>query len=122
MRANEFISESVSAEEVLDYVNRVHPASEKTPALDRLILSFGAYELKKVPVSSLQIEAENDPHGRVIHVDVDYAEEITPEDIQRKPIVIDPQGHILDGNHRAWQARKIGITSIPAYIPVKHTA
>lgn len=116
------LNESVSAEEVVDYVNTIHPAEEKTDALDRLILSFGSYELKTVPVAKLQIDAEEDPHGRVIHVDTDYASDITPQDINHKPIVIDTQGHILDGNHRAWQARELGITHVPAYVPVKNTA
>lgn len=113
------IGESIDAKQVLNYVNHIHPASEKTDALDRLILSFGSYELKTVPVNSLQIDAEDDPHGRVIHVDVDYAQDITSEDIKRKPIVVDPQGHILDGNHRAWQARELGIKTIPAYVAKK---
>ena len=119
MRALEFILETVSAGKVLDYVNDIHPAEEKTAALDSLILSFDQYELKNVAVDQLQIDADEDPHGRVIHVDTDYASDITPDDIKRKPIVIDAQGHILDGNHRAWQARELGITHVPAYVAVK---
>lgn len=119
MRAYELLKEDVNAKQVLDYVNTIHPESEKTSALDSLILSFDQYELKTVAVDQLQIDADEDPHGRVIHVDTDYASDITPDDIKRKPIVIDAQGHILDGNHRAWQARELGITHIPAYVPVK---
>jgi len=119
MRALEFILETVSAGKVLDYVNDIHPAEEKTAALDSLILSFDQYELKTVAVDQLQIDADEDPHGRVIYVDTDYASDITPQDIKRKPIVIDAQGHILDGNHRAWQARELGITHVPAYVAVK---
>jgi hypothetical protein len=70
-------------------------------------------------VSSLQIDADDDPYGRVVHVDVDYADDITANDIRNQPIVIDLQGHILDGNHRAWQARELGMAAIPAYVPVK---
>lgn len=119
MRANEFILENVSAGKVLDYVNSIHPASQKSSNLDQIILANKEYVLKTVPVGSLQIDADEDPHGRVIHVDVDYAEEITLDEIKRKPIVIDSQGHILDGNHRAWQARELGMDTIPAYVPVK---
>lgn len=119
MRAREFILESVSAGKVLDYVNSIHPASQKSSNLDQIILANTEYVLKTVPVSSLQINADTDPYGRVIHVDVDYADDITPEDISRKPIVIDLQGHILDGNHRAWQARESGMDTISAYVPVK---
>ena len=119
MRAKEFILENVSAGKVLDYVNSIHPASQKSSNLDQIILANTEYVLKTVPLSSLQIDADTDPYGRVVHVDVDYAEEISPEDIKRKPIVIDLQGHILDGNHRAWQARELGMDAIPAYVPVK---
>jgi hypothetical protein len=119
MRAKEFILESVSAGKVLDYVNSIHPASQKDSNLDRIILANTEYVLKTVPLSSLQIDTDTDPYGRVVHVDVDYADDIPLDDIKRKPIVIDLQGHILDGNHRAWQARELGIDAIPAYVPVK---
>ena len=119
MRAREFILESVSAGKVLDYVNSIHPVSQKSSNLDQIILANTEYILKTVPVGSLQIDADDDPYSRVVHVDVDYADNITSEDIKRKPIVIDLQGHILDGNHRAWQARELGIDTIPAYVPVK---
>ena len=119
MRAKEFILESVSAGKVLDYVNSIHPASQKDSNLDQIILANTEYVLKTVPVGNLQIDADTDPYGRVVHVDVDYADDITPEDIKRKPIVVDLQGHILDGNHRAWQARELGMDMIPAYVPVK---
>jgi hypothetical protein len=119
MRAKEFILESVSAGKVLDYVNSIHPASQKDSNLDRIILANTEYVLKTVPLSSLQIDTDTDPYGRVVHVDVDYADDIPLDDIKRKPIVIDLQGHILDGNHRAWQARELGLDAIPAYVPVK---
>jgi hypothetical protein len=119
MRAKEFILESVSAGKVLDYVNSIHPASQKSSNLDQIILANTEYVLKTVPLSSLQIDADTDPYGRVVHVDVDYADDIALDDIKRKPIVIDLQGHILDGNHRAWQARELGLDAIPAYVPVK---
>jgi hypothetical protein len=119
MRARDFIIETVSAGKVLDYVNSIHPASQKDSNLDQIILANTEYVLKTVAVDQLQIDADDDPYGRVVHVDVDYADEISPDDIKRKPIVIDRQGHILDGNHRAWQARELGITHIPAYVAVK---
>ena len=119
MRARDFIIENVSAGKVLDYVNSIHPASQKDSNLDQIILANTEYVLKTVAVDQLQIDADDDPYGRVVHVDVDYADDITPEDIKRKPIVVDLQGHILDGNHRAWQARELGMDMIPAYVPVK---
>ena len=119
MRAREIIKETIAAKQVVDYVTHIHPASERTDALDKLILSFGQYELKNVAVDSLQIEAEEDPHGRIIMIDPDYAGELSTEHIKNKPIVIDTNGYIIDGNHRAWQAKQLGLTHIPAYVPVK---
>jgi hypothetical protein len=119
MRAKEFILETVSAGKVLDYVNSIHPASQKDSNLDQIILANTEYVLKTVAVDQLQIDADDDPYGRVVHIDVDYADEISPDDIKRKPIVIDAQGNILDGNHRAWQARELGITHVPAYVAVE---
>ena len=36
-----------------------------------------------------------------------------------KPIVVDSQGWIIDGNHRATAAAEAGLTSVPAYVPAE---
>jgi len=133
MRAQEFISESktASAEAVWNYVKRIHPAEQQGGGfLEQLIRQYPQYRLQTVPVASLIIhdqesddpdeEPEEDPYGRVQVVDPEYAGEVSVHNLDRNPIVIDAQGHILDGNHRAWAAAELlGRDTIQAWVPVK---
>ena len=50
-------------------------------------------------------------------IDMDHVADIGRNDIERRPIVVDTDGHIIDGNHRALAARLGGLFDIPAYIP-----
>jgi hypothetical protein len=55
-------------------------------------------------------------------VDDDKVQELIPQIeavLKRMPIVVDSQGWIIDGNHRAMAAGEAGLTSVPAYVPVK---
>ena len=75
-----------------------------------------------MPLSKLTINPDpekKNPLGTNINVDLDYVQDITPHDIANRPIVVDPSGWIIDGNHRATRAEELGMTSIPAYVPVK---
>jgi hypothetical protein len=82
------------------------------------VLKWPLYELRDVPLSQLEIppayypddeeeEKRVDPYGRTLWIDYDYAGEVSTHNIDRMPIVVDPQGHIIDGNHRAWAAREL---------------
>jgi len=136
MRAKEFITESqtASADVVWNYVKRIHPAEQQGGGfLEQLIRQYPRYRLQTVPVSSLIIhdqesddpdqEPEEDPYGRVQVVDPEYAGEISVHNLDRNPIVIDAQGHILDGNHRAWAAAELlGRDTIRAWVPVEQIA
>jgi hypothetical protein len=133
MRAQEFILESktASADVVWNYVKRIHPDDQQGGGfLEQLIRQYPQYRLQAVPVTSLIIhdqesddpdqEPEEDPYGRVQVVDPDYAGEISIHNLDRNPIVIDAQGHILDGNHRAWAAAELlGRDTIRAWVPVE---
>jgi hypothetical protein len=122
MRARDFIFEAVSNKRVIQYIKQHHPRGEWTAVANDMVMKYPKYELSWVPVSQLKIDGDepvNDPYGRVIDVDQYYASKLTTQDIEDNPIVIDLQGHILDGNHRAWQARELGITHVPAYVAVK---
>jgi GNAT superfamily N-acetyltransferase len=133
MRAQEFIAESqtASADVVWNYVKRIHPAEQQGGGfLEQLIRQYPKYRLQAVPVASLVIhdqesddpdqEPEEDPYGRVQVVDPEYAGEVSVHNLDRNPIVIDAQGHILDGNHRAWAAAELlGRDTIQAWVPVK---
>jgi len=120
MRAREFVVEDQTAsnQQVWRYIQTVHPPEESTPFLKNLVLKWPLYELRDVPLSQLEIppayypddeeeEKRVDPYGRTLWIDYDYAEEVSTHNIDRMPIVVDPQGHIIDGNHRAWAAREL---------------
>ena len=51
--------------------------------------------------------------------DDDAIERISKEEILARPIVIDHNGVIIDGNHRAVKAKQLGMQRIPAYYPIK---
>jgi hypothetical protein len=133
MRAQEFITESrtASAEAVWNYVKRIHPADQQGGGfLERLIKQYPQYQLQSVPLASLIIhdqesddpdeEPLEDPYGRVQVVDPEYAGEVSVHNLDRNPIVIDSEGHILDGNHRAWAAAELlGRDTIQAWVPVE---
>lgn len=107
-----------SNKEILKYVKKIHPKGEFT--IDHAIMNHAEWELENVPLTSLHIDdAENDPYSRVQFIDYDHVDSITLQDIKSKPIVIDANGWIIDGNHRAARARDLGMTTIPAYVPVE---
>lgn len=94
-----------TAKQVLDYVNKIHHEFKDS----QYILSFPKWELTAVPLSKLMFD--ND-------VDVNYANTITKQDINKKPIVVDPSGAIIDGNHRTFAARSLGLDKIQAFVPI----
>jgi hypothetical protein len=133
MRAREFVAEdqTASAQEVLDYLLKIHPPEETTPFLKDLVLKWPRYELRTVPLSQLKIpppyypdDAEEedervDPYGRTLWIDYDYAGEVSQRNVDQYPIIVDPQGHIIDGNHRAWAAAELlNRDSIKAWVAV----
>jgi hypothetical protein len=55
-------------------------------------------------------------------VDNDKVQELIPRIgsvLKSHPIVVDPAGWIIDGNHRAVAAAEAGMTSVPALLPVE---
>ena len=104
-----------SAKQVLSYVKKIHPKGEFK--IDQSITDHPVWELTSVPINSLHIEEENSPYGQISYVDYDHVRDITLQDIKNKPIVVDNEGWIIDGNHRAVAAREMGLKSIPAYVP-----
>jgi hypothetical protein len=117
MRAKEL--NTVPAEKILDYVKRIQGDGHFN--MDSLITRYPNWRLTRAPLARLKINPDpeiKNPLGTNIHVDLDYVNDITDQDIDRKPIVVDPSGWIIDGNHRATVARQMKLNSIPAYIPV----
>jgi hypothetical protein len=134
MKACEFVVESVktaSAEQVWNYVDGIHPDDQKGGGfLKGLIMRNPQYELRRIPLSSIHMpdqeyddeeqEPEADPYNRVQAIDPDHAGEYSANFVDRRPIVIDSQGWIIDGNHRAWAAAELlNKNDIIAWVPVK---
>jgi hypothetical protein len=115
----------VDAEKLWDYVSKIHPKDQQGGGfLKSLVMLNPQYELKRVPLSSLHVPNDedegNDPYGRAMFVDVDHAREYSQYEVDKKPLVVDSQGYILDGAHRAWAAIELlNKTDIMAYVPVK---
>jgi hypothetical protein len=133
MRAKEFLAENkqATAKQVLAYINQTHhePMTEKLTAA---VQAHPRWELRPVPLRNLNIpdqdyedpeqEPESDPYNRVMAVDPDHANEYSTQVVDRLPIVIDDQGYIIDGNHRAWAAAELlNRDSIQAWVPVKQS-
>jgi hypothetical protein len=123
MRAQEFITESIDADQVLDYVNRLHHNFD----IEYSITDHPKWELKNIPLSQLKLDPdgeEQDPYNRVNWVDYDTVRDLMPKIgsvLKSSPIVVDPAGWIIDGNHRAMAAVEAGLTSVPALVPVKQS-
>ena len=107
-----------TSRQVLKYVQGIHDEYH----MPKPILAHKAWVLRNVPISSLkspEFVHQDDPYRRVIDIDWDHVKEIHLSDIKRKPIVADPDGWILDGNHRLTAARARGLETIPALVPYK---
>jgi hypothetical protein len=102
--------------QVLKYVKGIH--DEYT--LDKPILQHKVWQLTNVPIGALKTPEyydQDDPYRRVIDLDWDHIDDITLHDINRKPVVADADGWVLDGNHRVTAARARGLSSIQALVP-----
>lgn len=127
MRASEFVREDADGQQVLDYIHGTHH-EPLTKQLQQAVLSYPRWELRSVPVSSLHIpdqeyddeeqEPEADPYNRVQAIDPDHAGEYSANFVDRRPIVVDADGWIIDGNHRAWAASELlNRPTIRAWVP-----
>jgi hypothetical protein len=79
--------------------------------------------LKNIPLSELNLDPNgevSDPYNRTNWVDYDVVRDLMPKIVQilkSKPIVVDTEGWIIDGNHRAMAAAEAGLTSVLALVP-----
>jgi hypothetical protein len=123
MRAQEFLAESqqATAKQVLSYINRTHHEPfEPGSKMYQAVMAHPRWELVQVPLLNLNIpdqeyddvdydeyEPESDPYGRVMTVEPEHAGEVSAHLVDKKPIVIDTDRYIIDGNHRAWAAKHL---------------
>ena len=123
MRAQEFVIESIDADRVLGYVKRTHAPEEFD--IEYSITNHPKWELKNIPLSQLNLDPAGeatDPYNRTNWVDYDKVNDLVPKIgpvLKSSPIVVDPAGWIIDGNHRAMAAVEAGLTTVPALVPVK---
>jgi hypothetical protein len=133
MRALEFVRENkqATAQQVLSYIDQTHH-EKLIPKLIDAVSSHPRWELRQVPLQNLNIpdqdyedpeqEPERDPYDRVMAIDPDHANEYSTQVVDKRPIVIDDQGYIIDGNHRAWAAAELmNRDSIAAWAPIKQS-
>jgi GNAT superfamily N-acetyltransferase len=122
-------TQTATAKQVLAYINQTHH-EPMTAKLTTAVKAHPRWELQQVSLRNLNIpdqdyedleqEPESDPYGRVMAVDPDHASEYSTQVIDQHPIVIDDQGYIIDGNHRAWAAAELlNRDRIQAWVPVK---
>jgi len=71
------------------------------------------WKLTTVNPMELDTDSFDDPYGRVIDIDTDHPINF------KDPIIVDSNGVIIDGFHRAYQAQRQGLKQIPAYVPVE---
>ena len=122
MRANDFIVESYQGADVLKYVKQQH--HDWSDHLDHAVTDHSEWDIDRVPMSMVKVkdyedDETSDPYGRIQDFDDDTIDRISKEEIMARPIVIDHNGVIIDGNHRAFKAKQLGMKEIPAYYPVK---
>ena len=120
MRVNEIINESYLNTDVLDYVKKNH--HNWSDDLDYSVLNHGEWDMDRVPMSMVKVkdyDDDNDAYGRIQDFDDDTIDRISKEEILARPIVLDHNGVVIDGNHRAFKAKRLGMKEIPAYYPVK---
>jgi hypothetical protein len=127
MRAHEFENQA-SAKQILDYVNGIHPEG-LTDHMTQVVLKYPQWQLTTVNLADLHIpdqdyddpdqEPEEDPYNRVMMVDPEHANDYSSHFVDRRPIVVDNRGFIIDGNHRAWAAAELlNRDTIKAWVPV----
>ncbi len=106
LKTLKFSSSKVDGFFIREYILKLH---------DREFVDFDRigdlYELREVPLSSLEEEWETYQETIDEYSRMDYN--------SMPPIVIDMYGSIVDGSHRMEAAKKAGRTSILAYVQIK---
>jgi len=134
MRAREFVQEQqATAQQVLAYINKTHHEPfQPGEKMHAAVMAHPRWQLQRVPLLNLNIpdqeyddvdyddaEPESDPYGRVMMIEPGHAGEVSQYLIDKKPIVIDADRYIIDGNHRAWAAKYLlNRDYIMAWMPV----
>jgi hypothetical protein len=114
-------NKQATARQVLAYINQTHHEPFRPgEKMYKAVLTHPRWELVRVPLLNLNIPdqeyddvdydenpPESDPYDRIMTVEPEHAGEVSMHLIDRKPIVIDADRYIIDGNHRAWAAKHL---------------
>ena len=121
MRAQDFVNESISGTDMLDIFNQQHHEISSNRSMNQYIRSQD-WGIKMIDPHRLQdpLTTETDPFNRVIDIDPDQVQhfvELMKDNQPIKPIIIGPNGSVLDGNHRTVAARLLD-RKLQAYVPM----
>ena len=103
-------------QQVLKYVTGIHHEYH----MPKPIMAHKTWVLRNVPVADLKTPEyvhQDDPYRRVIDIDWDHVKDIDSHDIKNRPVVVDANGWVFDGNHRVTAARARGFDTVPALVP-----
>jgi hypothetical protein len=118
MKINEIITESevndkpLGSQFIKDYMTQYHlkPGETLHPDYEKHLDSFDKFELKKIPLDTIQSELSGLDKAKVQQ----YTKQTTTS---APPIVFNgTDGHILDGYHRVNAAKARGDTHIMGYV------
>ena len=127
-------AKTATSKQVLAYINRIHHEPFRPGEKMYLaVMAHPQWQLRRVPLLNLNIpdqeyddveydkyEPESDPYGRAMLVDPEHAGRVSQDIVDRRPIVIDADRYIIDGNHRAWASKYLlNRDYIDAWMPVE---
>ncbi len=132
MRASDFLSpkiqltESITGSEMLTLYKSMHHEEPTNPAMVNWIKSQD-WGIKMINPQDFPDHygdvVPDDPFNRVIDIDDEIVKKLTiklERGEQVDPVIMGPNGSVVDGNHRA-QAAKEASVSILAYVPMGQT-
>ena len=117
------IKESISGDDMLKYLHQSHHESGENPEMEQFITDH-EWGIKMMHPRELPGEDDpiyyDDPFRRIIEIDMDDVRGLMQQMRNGKkinPIIMGPDGCIIDGNHRAAAAKALNV-EIQAYVPM----
>lgn len=116
-------TESLTGQEALDHLHQLHHEPLQNPEMEKFILDhdWGIQMISpdQIPDPDSDEIYFNDPFNRIIDIDWDTVR-MWRERMRRgsvPPIMMGPDGSIIDGNHRAQAARSMNV-AVQALVPM----
>ena len=122
-RRSRKLSESISGKDMLKIFLQTHHKAGENPEMEKFITDhdWGIQIVNPDQLPDIDDDVYfDDPFARVVDIDMDHVRDVA-KDVRRggkiDPIIMGPNGSIIDGNHRA-QAAKALSTTVQAYVPM----